>query len=149
MTTTHPTGRHHRPARRSWRGFIGSTLAITLLGCHAATGGDTVDVANRSGQQVTSPTGAHLASLRTDGDASMLAVVVTDADGQEVFRSEAGYSTRHGVAIAWQHDGEVLWALSSDLGTSYVAPSDDGPWRQTWLTPETRDDVPPEIDALR
>lgn len=110
-----------------------------------------MDVANRAGQEVASPSVDHTASLQPageDGGVPMLAVVVTGADGEEVFRSEGAYSTRHGVAIAWQHDGEVLWVLSADVGTSRVE-SDGGAWTQTWLTPQTRDDVPPEIDALR
>lgn len=126
--------------------------AIALAGCTSQTGGATdVDTANRSGQEVTSPSGDHTGTLvdgpEQDGVATLV-VVVTGADGEEVFRTSDAYSTRHGVAIAWQSDDDVLWVLSSDVGTSRIEEAPSG-WEQTWLTPETRDDVPPEIAALR
>lgn len=125
-------------------------MALTLVGC-SDRGGTTVDTANRVGQSVTSPSGDHLASLvegPSDGGVGTAVVVVADAQGDELFRTPEPYSTRHGVAIAWQLDDDVLWVLSSDVGTSRVEQGASA-WEQVWLTPATRGDVPPEIDALR
>ncbi len=131
-----------------------AALAVTGVaaasGCTQGGEEPAVQTANRAGQEVTSPSGDAVATLAAgpDDGGPTLQVVVTSADGAELFRSDEAYSARHGVALAWQADGEVLWVLSSDVGTSYVRNGADG-WTQTWLTPETRGDVPPEIAALR
>lgn len=135
------------------RTLVGAALAtVALLGTTGCTAADTdVETANRAGEQVTAPSGDVVATL-TEGPeqdgVTMLDVVVTDADGTELFSTPEPYSSRHGVLLAWQSDDDVLWVLSSDVGTSRIDDDGDG-WAQTWLTPETRDTVPEEIAALR
>ncbi|NCT90985.1 hypothetical protein GXB85_08505 [Cellulomonas sp. APG4] len=137
------------PTRR----LVGAALAIaTLLGATGCTASDTdAETATGAGEQVTAPSGDVVATLTegTEQDGvAMLDVVVTDADGTELFRTPEPYSSRHGVLLAWQSDDDVLWVLSSDVGTSRIDDNGDG-WTQTWLTPETRDTMPEEIAALR
>ena len=131
-----------------WLPAVGALALLTGCGKDATR----VPVASAEGEQVASPSGEHVATLAAgpeqDG-VGTLVVEVADDDGDVVFRSDEAYSTRHGVAVAWQSDGEVLWVLSSDVGTSRVEAGGGGTWEQTFLTPQTRDDVPPEIDALR
>ena len=145
-----PVGDEERggPVRTRWWLLAVGALAL-LTGCGA--GGAPVPVASAEGEEVASPSGEHVATLvagpEQDG-VGTLVVEIADGDGDVVFRSGEAYSTRHGVAVAWQSDGDVLWVLSSDVGTARVEAS-SGTWEQTFLTAQTRADVPPEIDALR
>jgi hypothetical protein len=99
-----------------------------------------------------SPSGEFTASLAEgpaqDGVATRI-VVVTDAGGQEVFRDDYAYSTRHGVGVTWLSSADQLWILSSDVGTAHVDQQTDGTWTKTAITPETADTVPEEIAELR
>lgn len=135
------------------RRCVAAALAVVALLGTAGCTADEIDVetASRAGERVTAPSGDVVATL-TEGPeqdgVTMLDVVVTGADGTELFRTPEPYSSRHGVLLAWQPDDDVLWVLSSDVGTSRI--DDDGDeWTQTWLTPETRDTVPEELAALR
>ena len=85
MTTGHSTmGPRPAPgsavARRRARALSAVALlaAVVLGGCARTTGGGTdVDVANRAGQEVASPSAEHTASLQPageDGGVPMLAV---------------------------------------------------------------------------
>ena len=143
--------RRVRRVRRVLAGALAVIMTVATAAACTSSGGDTVNTARRAGQEVTAPSGDLIGTLvegPAENGVATLVVVVTDGAGEEVFRAPEPYSTRHGVAIAWQSDGEVLWVLSSDVGTSRIERGPDG-WAQTWLTPETRDAVPPEIDALR
>ncbi|WP_250445483.1 hypothetical protein [Actinotalea sp. C106] len=126
-----------------------AVAAMVVAGCGGRSGD--AELANSAGQSVAAPSGTVEAALvegAPDGGVATLHVVIRGDAGDELFRSEQAYSTRHGVAIAWQDSGEVLWVLSSDVGTSRIEPDGDG-WTQSFLGPQDRDDVPPEIDALR
>ena len=136
-------------ARTTRRAVAVAGAVLLLTGCFG--GGDQVPVASGVTDEVPSPSGGHVAGLEAgpaqDG-AETLLVVIKDDTGAEVFRAAEPDSTGPGVAVAWQSSGEVLWVLSSDVGTSRIEASTVG-WEQTFRTPETREDEPPEIDALR
>jgi hypothetical protein len=104
------------------------------------------------GHPKTAPSGAYTASLDDGADQNGVAtriVVITDADGEEVFRDDYAYSTRHGVGVTWLSSADQLWILSSDVGTAHVDRQADGTWTKTGITPETKDTIPEDIDQLR
>jgi hypothetical protein len=130
------------------------SLAVVLLlaGCSMfGRSTDRQDRFVRPGAPRTSPSGTFTASVvpgpRQNG-VDTLVVVITDRAGAEVFRDDYAYSSRHGVGVTWLSDRDQLWILSSDVGTSYVEPT-GGRWTKVAITPETRADIPAEIDKLR
>jgi hypothetical protein len=77
---------------------------------------------NEAGRIITSPSGSATAEFLPgeiqNGVPTLVPVV--RSGGTVVFRSPLQYSTRHGVAMLWQESEDVLWILSSDVGTSRV-----------------------------
>jgi hypothetical protein len=136
----------------------GLVIALTvvagcsLFGRDRGGGGDDDDRFVQVGNPKTAPSGAYTASLDDGADQNGVAtriVVITDADGEEVFRDDYAYSTRHGVGVTWLSSADQLWILSSDVGTAHVDRQADGTWTKTGITPETKDTIPEEIDQLR
>jgi len=98
-----------------------------------------------------SPSGKYIASVIAGPDQNGVqtrVVVISDSAGKEVFHDDMAYSTRHGVGVTWLSTNDQLWILSGDIGTSYVQ-SDGSTWTKTSITPETRKDVPREIQDLK
>ncbi|MCH9732310.1 MAG: hypothetical protein K0U84_22025 [Actinomycetia bacterium] len=71
--------------------------------------------------------------------------VIRDKDGNEVFRDDDAYSTRHGILFTWlSSEPNQLWIISGDVGTFYVSPGPDGVW-----TKHLGNDSPQEIVDIR
>ncbi|ANE82617.1 hypothetical protein A7U43_04040 [Mycobacterium adipatum] len=109
---------------------------------------ETDERAVRPGEPKPSPSGLYTAYAE-DGapqnTVKTLVDVIRDKDGNEVYRDDAAYSTRHGVLFTWlSTEPNQLWILSSDVGTFHVAPDNDGTWTKQHAT-----NVPPEIKDLR
>lgn len=141
------------PGRRS--GMLGPAIAImtallmalaaTLCACTLRAGSGS-QVATRPGDTVASP-GGYTATLvsggKLSGGVEVAKVRISDSSGTVVFQDTEAYSLRHGVGVAWQASGDVLWILSADVGTSKVSVV-DGRW--TKVADANR---PPEIEKLR
>ena len=124
-------------------------VAAAVVGC-GLFGRDsaTEERAVRPGDPHPSPSGRQ-AAYAEDGapqnTVKTLVDVIRDKDGNEVYRDDAAYSTRHGVLFTWlSTEPNQLWILSSDVGTFHVAPDNDGTWTKQHAT-----NVPPEIKDLR
>ncbi|HLV59438.1 MAG TPA: hypothetical protein VKY81_11320 [Natronosporangium sp.] len=140
--------------RAAGAGLLIAVLATALViaGCGLFNRSGEDDRFVRPGEPKTSPSGRFTAMVEpgpVQNGAETLIVVITTADGAEVFRDDYAYSTRHGVRVTWLSDRDQLWILSGDVGTSHVEPDSSGVWVKTGITPETVDDIPAEIDALR
>jgi len=124
---------------------------IVVAGC-SLFGSDSDDRFVDVGRPKESPSGAFTASLEEGPEQNGVEthiVVISDADGREVFRDDYAYSTRHGVRVTWLSSDDQLWILSSDVGTAHVDRQEDGTWTKTAITPETADTIPAEIADLR
>lgn len=137
------------------RALLAGGLVIVLAvlaGCSLFGGNDDRDRFVEADDPRTAPSGEFTASLDDgppqDGVPTHV-VVITDADGTEVFRDDHAYSSRHGVGVTWLSSADQLWILSTDVGTAHVDRQADGTWVKTAITPSTADTVPDEIDRLR
>lgn len=125
---------------------IGLTIAVAGCGLF----GRDNEIGHRAvqpGEPKTSPSGLYTAYAE-DGEpqntVKTLVDVIRDKDGNEVFRDDAAYSTRHGVLFTWlSTEPNQLWILSSDVGTFHVS-NTNGTWTKQHAT-----DVPKEIKDLR
>ena len=124
-------------------------VAAAVVGCGLfGRDSETDERAVRPGEPKPSPSGLYTAYAE-DGapqnTVKTLVDVIRDKDGNEVYRDDAAYSTRHGVLFTWlTTEPDQLWILSSDVGTFYVSPDDHGAWNKQHAT-----DVPQEIKELR
>jgi hypothetical protein len=131
-------------------GVLVIALAV-VVGC-SLFGRDSDDRFVDVGRPKESPSGTFIASLEEGPEQNGVetrVVVISDANGREVFRDDYAYSTRHGVRVTWLSSADQLWILSSDVGTAHVDRQEDGTWTKTAITPETADTVPEEIAELR
>lgn len=130
-----------------------AVVTVTLLaGCGMFGKSDRRDERfARPGEPKASPSGTYTAVVEygpQQNGVDTWVVVLKEAD-KEVFRDSYAYSTRHGVGVTWLSTSDQLWVLSSDVGASHVDRTADGTWKKTAITPETRGDVPAEINELR
>lgn len=132
---------------------IAIAIAALVAGCGLFGRADrTADRFVRPGQPKSSPSGSYTAFADygpEDHGVTTWVAVIKDAAGNEVFRDEDNYSSRHGVGITWLSTEDQLWLLSSDVGTAHVDRSADGTWVKTWMNPETIGTVPEEIKSLQ
>lgn len=71
--------------------------------------------------------------------------VIKDSAGEVVWSDDRRYlMSAHPVGVVWQEDADVLWLLSSDIGTSRVV-AEDGKWVRDWEW-ET---LPPDIERIK
>lgn len=123
--------------------LAGLTLGIVLgLGaCSLFGGSGSTELANSSGTVIDAPQGSASAELVAGPEQNGVAtlVPVISEGGAEVYHDPSAYSTRHGVAITWQSDGEALWVVSSDVGTFKVARTGAG-WEKSAST-----DLPSDV----
>lgn len=124
-------------------GVAGLALAVVFsLGAGGLFGGSgSSDVANAAGTVIeASPGGVSaefVAGPEQNGVATLVPVI--SQGGAEVYRDAVAYSTRQGVAITWQPDGQALWVVTSDVGTFKVSRDGD-----TW-TKVASTDLPAEV----
>lgn len=119
-----------------------AALAVGLTGCQ---GGDSALVPENG--QRTSPSGQFTAEFASEGSGSDRRVypVITDDGGTVVWADDTRYlMSAHPVGVAWQSDEDVLWLLSSDIGTARVVQT-DGVWAKDWDWTT----LPPDIEAIR
>jgi hypothetical protein len=142
--------------------FLAVTVALTVLsattGCGLfGIGGSDSQRGNQDDRFVVldqprrSPSNEYVASViagAVQNGVETRVVVVSDSAGKEVFHDDTPYSTRHGIGVTWLSTKDQLWILSGDIGTSYVQ-SDGSTWTKTSIAPETRQDVPEEIQDLK
>jgi len=98
------------------------------------------------GESRTSSSGQYTSEFFSeDSDGQHLVYpVIKDAAGAVVWSDDERYlQSAHPVGVVWQEDADVLWLLSSDIGSSRVVQV-DGEWTKDWdqATP------PPDIARI-
>lgn len=119
-----------------------AVLGLTLSGCQSKAS----TLVPEDGERV-SPSGQFTAEFASEGAGSDARVhpVIKDAGGTIVWADDERYLVRaHPLGVAWQSDEDVLWLLSSDIGTARVVQS-NGVWVKDWEWTT----LPPDIEALR
>lgn len=85
---------------------------------------------------VTSPSGRYVLDVFEDGPD--VGFRVTDPDGMPVLAPAERWARRHRYAILWG-EGDIVWAHSSDVGTTVWQPDGEdwkrALWVDTQLTP--------------
>ncbi|WP_232020066.1 hypothetical protein [Mycolicibacterium hassiacum] len=153
-------GGYGRSSVRATRFGVGSTAvtagvlaavlaALTLLAGCAMSDPSADGRAVRPDHPRQSPSGQFTAYAEPGPDQNGVetwTVVVRGRAGEEVFRDDYAYSTRHGVLITWlTTEPHQLWVYSGDVAVSYVSPDSTGRWTKTAVS---RDEIPSEITDL-
>ena len=104
--------------------WLGLAMAVLVTaGCGDRHAAMTTDA--------TSPSGRYRLSVFEDGPE--VGFRVTDRDGTPVLEPDTRWSRRHRYAIIWG-EGDIVWAHSSDVGTTVWQPQPDGRWdRALWI----------------
>ncbi|WP_314456392.1 hypothetical protein [uncultured Actinomyces sp.] len=106
-------------------------IAIGLVGCQGR-GRDSVVL--REGEMRVSSSGRYTSEFlaeEIDGRRNVYPVIKNSA-GEVVWTDDQRYlMSAHPVGVVWQEDADVLWLLSSDIGSSRVVEK-DGAWVKDW-----------------
>lgn len=96
------------------------------------------------GQEVPAPSGTVSAVLDQAGEE--IGVMLRDAEGNDIWADDFPYVKRMMPGLIWEQQNEagedVLWVLSSDLGTSRIAQTPAGGWAKEFTA-----EMPEEIEA--
>jgi hypothetical protein len=94
------------------------------------------------GQDVPAPSGAVSAVLDQAGEE--IGVVLRDAEGNDIWADDFPYVESMLPSLLWEQENEdgadVLWVLSSDIGSSRISQSSEGGWAK-----EFNAEMPEEI----
>ncbi|MBE5454129.1 MULTISPECIES: YdgH/BhsA/McbA family protein [Mycobacteroides] len=100
----------------------------------------------RPDHTVPSPSGEYAASVEygpTENNVKTWVPVIRDKSGDEVFRDDYPYSTRHMLYVTWLSSQPAeLWVYSGDVGTFSIAQQPNGKWMKQHST------APKEIKDL-
>lgn len=133
--------------KKWWVGALAFVTAavISLTGCSSITkrGADVPWVTLE--RSASSPSGDFVASLETkhsDDGNTWIVPIIKDASGVAVY-TDPGYARRHSLLVMWEANRDVLWVVSSDVGSARIEVI-DGVWTKTWDK-----NIPPEIQEHR
>lgn len=116
---------------------LGVTTGIGLLvGCTRRGSDARLATTERA---VLAPGGEVEALLVADGDE--LRPTIRDLDGNTLWTDERAHVERQRPGVLWEQDADVLWVLSSDLGTVSVRGEADGSWVSTPGTDGMPEDI--------
>lgn len=144
--------RRTRPARQllpSRRLLLtGMATAVAGGGLVACTGWEEEPAGptpvSELGQEVPAPSGTVSAVLDQAGEE--IGVMLRDAEGNDIWADDFPYVKRLMPSLIWEQQNEdgadVLWVLSSDIGTSRISQTPEGGWAKEFTAA-----MPEEIEA--